>query len=59
MNCRTEKSPRPNQGADSKAPFLSRFENPIVKVDIRSGIICNRLEKYWTEQSIKIKECAS
>lgn len=56
----SKKYPRPDTSVDGKAaPLSARFENPIVKVSIRSGVICNRLEKYWNEQSIKIKECAS
>lgn len=49
----------PVTAGDRNTSLSARFENPIVKVSIRSGVICNRIEKFWTEQAIKIKECAS
>ncbi|MCL5057625.1 MAG: hypothetical protein M1130_06440 [Actinobacteria bacterium] len=60
MSISTKNCLRPDPAADSRAPLSTRFANPIVKVSIRSGVICNRIEKFWIDQTIQTtKECAS
>ncbi|HBV95435.1 MAG: hypothetical protein JL50_02180 [Peptococcaceae bacterium BICA1-7] len=59
MNSNKENSSSSYPLEGGKAPLSDRFGNPIIKVSIRGGIICNRIEKFWTEQTIIIKSTPS
>ena len=40
-------------------PIAARFENPIIKVSVKKGVITSRVESFWSEQTIKIQERAA
>lgn len=37
----------------------SRFEKPIIKVSLKEGVILNRIDSFWIEQTCHSREAAS
>ncbi|MFZ5643026.1 MAG: hypothetical protein ACOY46_05505 [Bacillota bacterium] len=48
-----------DKGKKQHIPIAVRFENPIIKVSVKKGVITSRVESFWSEQTIKVQNIAA